>query len=135
MNQSKESGWVNVYDDVLMVSLGIRLPIVTPRDKEVWTKTSYEKKQLKALRNNKKMYFHTIPQRSIPVYSKLIIYLKKNNIFGKTTYSINCWQHEIGNILSKYYQLNKKSGLNECLISYYKYNGKVYKPEERPFWF
>lgn len=135
--QSEEDLWVNVYDDTLMVNLGIRPPVLTPRDNSVWTKTPNERRLLKTLRrsDNRKIHFHTVPIKHIPVRAKLIIQLKKNNKFPYTTYSTTCWQHEIGNILLNYYQLNKKTGHNECLVSKYVYNGKTYKYNERPFWF
>lgn len=96
------------------------------RDPDVWTKTPKEKKALKSLRKlyKKKMYFHIAPPKHIPVYGTLIVQLKKNNKFPNTTYSMKCWQHEIGGILEYYGTVAK-----------YSYNGKTYKPEERPFWY
>lgn len=133
---NNEKGFVNVYDDELMVKLGIRPPMVALRDKSVWTKTQFEQKTLKSLRRNRRhIHFHTVPEKSIPVRAKLIIYLKKNDKFPKTTYSTMCWQNEINSILLNYYQRNKKSGFNECLILKYSYNGKTYSPEQRPYWF
>lgn len=134
--QSEGTSWVDVHNDALMVSLGIRPPYLPQKDKSVWTKTSYEKKILKSLRrgNSSRIHFHSIPMKSIPVRAKLIIQLKKNKVFPKSTYSIECWQHEIGNILQRYYYSNKKNGTNECLVLKYKYNGKEYQPSERPFW-
>ena len=133
---NNEKGFVNVYDDELMVKLGIRPPMVAPRDKSVWTKTQFEQKTLKSLRRNRRhIHFHTVPEKSIPVRAKLIIYLKKNDKFPKTTYSTMCWQNEINSILLNYYQKNKKTGFNECLILKYSYNGKTYSPEQRPYWF
>lgn len=134
--QSDGDLWVNVYDDALMVKLGIRPAMLAPKDESVWTKTPYERRLLKTLRRSSKerIHFHTVPNRSIPVRAKLIIQLKKNNKFSKTTYSTECWQHEIGNVLSNYFQKNKKTGMNECLVDHYKYNNKTYGPNERPFW-
>ena len=134
--QRDEDLWVDVHDDALMVELGIRPAVLTPRDKTVWTNTPYELRLLKSLRRGSKgrIHFHTIPERSIPVRAKLIVYLKKNNKFPKTTYSTTCWQNEVGSILLNYYQKNKKTGYNECLIAKYSYNGKMYEPEERPYW-
>lgn len=122
----------NIITDDLMVKLGMRQPHVVPRDKEVWTKTQREKKMLKRYKSKERIHFHTIPIKSIPVWSKLIIYLKKNKEYPKTTYSIKCWQHEISNILSNYCQVKK--GKVENLVSKYSYNGKTYAPNERPFW-
>nr|DAT77796.1 MAG TPA: hypothetical protein [Caudoviricetes sp.] len=134
--QRDEDRWVDVHDDALMIELGIRPAALTPRDKSVWTKTPYEQRLLKSLRRSsrERIHFHTVPEKSIPVRAKLIIQLKKNDKFPKTTYSTECWQHEIRSILLNYYQRNKKTGINECLVSKYTYNGKTYGPNEKPFW-
>lgn len=128
--------WVDVNDDNLMVELGIRYPRLEPKDSTVWTKTPYEKKMLKSLRKTCKdsIHFSTAPLKPIPVQAKLIIQLKKNNSFPKTTYSFKCYQHEIGSILLNFYQTNKKFGGKECLVSKYSFNGKTYAPDERPYW-
>lgn len=135
-SQREDIQLVNVRDDEQMIELGIRPPHVIPRDKSVWTKTSYEKKSLKIERNKHKerIHFHSVPRKSIPVRAKLIIYLKKNKNFPYTIYSTECMQHEIGDILFNYYLKNHKTGCNECLITKYVYNGKTYDPNERPFW-
>lgn len=135
--QCEEDRWVDVHDDALMVELGIRLPNVAPRDKSVWTKTPNEKRLLRAARNSvkkEKIHFHSIPKRSIPVRAKLIIQLRKNRRFPNTTYSTECWMHEIGDVLSLYRQYNKKISCYENLVVKYSYNGKTYSPGERPFW-
>lgn len=134
--QREEDRWVDVHDDELMIELGIRPPHVSPRDSNVWTKTPYEKRILKAERckHREKIHFNISPRKSIPVRAKLIIYLKSNKKFSNTVYSTECWQHEIGDILSNYYAKNRKTGYNEYLVSKYTYNGKTYSPEERPFW-
>lgn len=106
--------------------------LVFSRDKSVWTKTQNEKKLLRNARNStkkEKMHFHSIPIKNIPVLAKLIIYLKKNTKFPKTTYSTNCYMHEIGNILALYC-----TDKCENLVVKYSYNGKTYSPNERPFW-
>ena len=134
--QRENDPWVDVYNDKLMVELGIRPPHVIPKDKSVWTKTPYEKKMLRLERckHKEKIHFHSTPRKSIPVEAKLIIYLKKNNKFPYTTYSIKCKQHEIEDILFNYCAKNRKTGHNECLITKYVYNGKTYAPSEKPFW-
>ena len=134
--QRDEDRWVDVHNDALMVELGIRPAMLSPRDKTVWTKTPNERRLLKSLRRSGKgrIHFHSVPEKSIPVRTKLIIQLVKNDKFPKTTYSTECWQHEIKNILLQYYKRNKKTGVNECLVSKYTYNGKTYTPNERPFW-
>lgn len=134
--QRDEDRWVDVHNDALMVELGIRPAMLSPRDKTVWTKTPNERRLLKSLRRSGKgrIHFHSVPEKSIPVRTKLIIQLVKNDKFPKTTYSTECWQYEIKNILLQYYKRNKKTGVNECLVSKYTYNGKTYAPNERPFW-
>lgn len=134
--QREEDRRVDVHNDKLMVELGIRPPHITPRDKSMWTKTPYERKILRLERHKYKgdFHFHSIPQKNIPVRAKLVIYLKKNKKFPNTTYSTECWQHEIGDILLNYYSKNRKTERNECLVAKYVYNGKTYSPDERPFW-
>lgn len=130
--KEKKIEWVDVHNDALMVSLGIRQPDLSPKDPECWTKTSKEKKILKRLRKRHKHSITTssiIPSRFIPVYSKLIIQLYKNDQFNKTTYSTMCWQSDIANILSRYMSIKNKS-----LVSKYYWNGKWYKSNELPFW-
>lgn len=135
--RSEEDLWVDVHDRELMIELGIHPPYAVPRDPSVWTKTPYEKRVLRSERckHKERIHFHTVPRKSIPVRAKLIIYLKKNKKFPNTTYSTKCWQHEIGDILFRYYQINKKTGVSESLVSKYIYNGKTYSPNERPFWY
>lgn len=135
--QCDEDRWVDVHDDAQMVELGIRHPNVAPRDNSVWTKTPNEKRLLKSARNSvrkERIHFHSIPRKSIPVYAKLIIQIKKNRRFPYTTYSTKCWMHEIGDVLSLYRQYNKKTNCFDNLVVKYSYNGKTYSPGERPFW-
>ena len=134
--QRDEDRWIDVHDDELMIELGIRPPHAALRDKSVWTKTPYEKRILRSERckHKERIHFHSVPRKSIPVKAKLIIYLKKNKKFPHTTYSTECMQHEIGDILFNYYSRNRKTGYNECLVTKYVYNGKTYAPNERPFW-
>ena len=100
-SQRDEDRWVDVHNDTLMVELGIRPAMLSPRDKTVWTKTPNERRLLKSLRRSGKgrIHFHSVPEKSIPVRTKLIIQLVKNDKFPKTTYSTECWQHEIKNSL------------------------------------
>lgn len=135
--RSEEDLRVDVHNDELMIELGIRPPHLIPRDPSVWTKTPREKKLLKSLRKIHKghIHFHSVPKKSIPVKAKLIIQLKKNKKFPNTTYSTECWQHKIEDILLNYYAKNNKTGHNECLVSKYIYNGQAYSPDERPFWY
>lgn len=128
--------WINVHDDDLMVSLGIRAPHLKPRDPSVWQRTSAEKRLLKKLRRkNIRLSGWAAPSRAIPVQARLIIYLKKNKVFSKSTYSSLCWQHNIPQVLSRYALHSKKTGAITNLVSKYCYNGKMYNPGEFPFWY
>lgn len=134
MKQEKSS-FVDIHDDDLMVALGMRCPKATIYN--INTLTATEKKLLKKARRSAKrpMHFHSIPKKSIPVIAKIIVQLKKNDRFPHTTYSSKCWMHNIGDVLAQYHQYNKKTGKYENLVARYTYNGKVYDPRERPFWF
>ena len=132
--QGKDDRWIDVHNDDVMREMGFLRPFIqSPRDKSVWTKNPHEKHILGLVRNQVKLEMrpYSIPVKHVPVYTKLIIYLKKNKKFSKTTYSIECWQHEIGNILNKYVGKNR-DGYAESLISKYVFNGKTYRPNERP---
>lgn len=133
---SQYDGWVDVHNDELMVELGIRHPEETPRDPSVWTKTPNERRLLKSLRRTCKntIHFYSKPDRVIPVKTKLIIQLKKNTKFPNTTYSTVCNMSDIDRILLMYSQYNKSTKSNESLVQKYTFNGKTYKPGERPFW-
>lgn len=134
--QSDEDLWVDVHDDALMIELGIRPPALAPKDPSVWTKTPYERRMLRSYRRIHKGKMHTgvAKIKPIPVRAKLIIQLKSNKKFPYSTYSTVCNMHEIGNILLRYRQWNKRTGFSESLVLKYSYNGRTYKPEERPFW-
>lgn len=135
--------WVDVHNDDLMVSLGIRPANLEPKDPFVWTKNAKEKRILKRLRNR---YKHSLKSgsvytpKAIPVYTKLIILTKPSKrytfntksgkIFYKTTFSTICGQRDIPRILSNYVSENGKN----LVIKYY-WNGKWYKATERPFWY
>ena len=134
--QNDEDFWVDVYDDALMVELGMRPPVFVPIDQSIFSKTAQELRVLKSLKrvHKSKAHFHSVPIDHIPVKGRVIVQLKRNNKFPNSTYSSECYMHEIGNILSRYYQFNKKIGSTECLIVKYFYDGRSYKPEERPYW-
>lgn len=134
--KSQNDSEVNVHDDALMVSLGMRQPLLTPRDKSVWTKTPNERRILKNVKYSSRGggHFHTIPFKSIPVKSKLIIQLQNNKVYPKSTYSIECLQSDIPNIISKYVVTNKKSGVSKNIVVKYSWNGKSYKPNQIPAW-
>lgn len=97
-------------------------------DWNIWKHTPKEKKLLKRLR---KLHKHSLdgikspaPKRNIPVYDKLIIYIKDKTKNGKTTISTQCGQADIPDVLSFY---------SSVLIKY-SWNGKTYNPGEYPFW-
>jgi len=125
--KSKEDKPVNVNDDNSMREAGFMRPYpVTPRDPEVWTKSNREKKALKKLRRVHKedMHFNNCPHKPIRVESKLIIFLKKNKIYDKSTYSIKCWQSDVPEIVRSF----------DKNVIKYSFNGKTYAPNEVPFW-
>lgn len=134
-SQKEEDRWIDVHDDAVMNEMGLwRCPNVTPRDPSVWTKTPNERRMLKVLRHTCKddMHFHSSPAKRIPVRAKLIVQLKKNKVYPKTTYSIECWQHDIPSILSGY-RITVK-GVSQSVVAKYSFNGKTYAPNEVPFW-
>ena len=133
----EEDLWIDVHDDNVMREMGFFRPYdQKPRDPSVWTKTPYERRILKSVRHLFKGDWHcpSIPRKSIPIRAKLIIQLNKNDEFDKTTYSTQCWMHEIGDILSRYIVRNRVTGLADNLVRWYTFNGKKYAPNERPFW-
>lgn len=127
---------VNIHDDELMVSLGIRPPKLEEKDPSVWTKTSNERRILKSLRRKFKNKFigGDIKVKPIPVLARITVNLHKNSIFPHTTYSKICYQHQIREFLDKFYDVDK-NGLVYSLYDKYVYNGKTYEAGELPFWF
>lgn len=137
IQREEEDRWIDVHDDNVMREMGFFRPFnQTPRDRSVWTKTPNERRLLKEFRHSVKEEMRTgvPPRKIIPVRAKLIIQLKKNRKYPKTTYSTECWQHEIGDILSQYFQRNNKTNYVENIVAKYTFNGRTYGPNERPFW-
>lgn len=137
--QQEEDRWIDVHNDDVMREMGFFRPFnQTPRDESVWTKTPYERRILQSVKHTygkkEDMHFHSIPAKFIKVRGKLIIQLKKNKVFPKTTYSIECWQSDIPNILSKYTITNNKLKITESIVAKYTWHGKTYYPGELPFW-
>lgn len=127
----RDTSWVDVHNDELMVMLGIRCPNLQPRDPSVWTKTPREKKELKKMRlrhKHIKLTGGVCPIKSIPVMSKLIVQIIGKNV-PKTTFSYECLQSDIPRILCQH--VNEKG---ESIVRYYKWNGKEYSPKTLPFW-
>lgn len=120
---------IDVHNDAAMVKIGIRMPIYNGRDVSVWSKTKEEKKKLKRMRNNISPKRSLPKKSSVPVLARLIIYLKKNQTFDKTTYSQVCQMSRIPEILRFFVG---KSGNN--LVSKYVYNGKEYRSDQLPYW-
>lgn len=117
--------WVDVNNDELMTSLGLRPPHQQPKDPSVWVKTKQEKKALRKVRRKHPMHMHSVPYKHIPVQDKIVIQLKKNKQFPYTTYSTICYMSQIDSILNFY-------GTNN--VAHYSFNGKTYMPSERPYW-
>ena len=136
--QREEDLWIDVNDDNVMREMGFFRPFIqAPRDESVWTKTSYERRILRGMRHScskEEMQFHAVPEKFIEVPGKLIIQLKKNKVYPKTTYSTKCWQSDIPSILAKYVITNYKRNTTESAVSKYTWNGKTYYPSELPFW-
>lgn len=134
--QGDEDRWVDVHDGALMVELGIYPCLATPRDPSVWSKSRQEKKILRTLRctHKGKMHLSTSPREVIPVRAKLIVQLKKNKRFPYTTYSTICGMHQIGDVLNFFRQWDRQNGMMVSIVAKYTFNGKTYKPNERPFW-
>lgn len=131
--------WINIHSDEAMRDAGfVRCSPQSSRDKSVWTKTPNERRMLLEAKHSYKKkgneHFHSIPDKFIRVPGKLVIYLKKNKVFPKTTYSTECWQSNIPSILSQYIIINHKLKLSESLVAKYSWNGKTYLPGKLPFW-
>ena len=130
--KSSEDRWIDIHNDTVMVSMGLMRPAMqSPRDPDVWSKTFNEKKELrkaKAVCKKKDMHFKGIPLKEIPVRSKLIITLCKNNTFNKSTYSVECYQHQISRILSRFTESAKN------IVKSYYWNGRTYSERQLPFW-
>ena len=142
VTKREEEHFVDVKNDKQMVELGLRVPMLESRDSSVWTKTPNEKRILRELRHSYKGDGHcsSIPMKSIPVRSKLIIYLEKNKVYPKTTYSIECWQHEIPSIIKNYVVIDRKNSSKDRtvyknIVKQYSWNGQTYNDYGSiPFW-
>ena len=135
--QKEESRWINVHDDDVMRKMGFNRPFIqTPRDKSVWQKTPNEHRLLKNVKHTAKkedMHFHHIPSKRAIVCAKLIVQLMPNNIFPKSTYSQECLNTHISDILGKFQTTNPKTGYCKSLVAKYSYNGRTYAPNELPY--
>lgn len=124
-NAKKEIFPVNVKDDALMVSLGIRLPNY---EYPSFYKTNKEKELLKKLRT-KHNDFVSAPKiitSHIPHKFKLIVYTRRSNSnFNHNTYSYKCYDHQVSEILRNLFPDHTKEN---CIIVKYQFNGRTYKP-------
>lgn len=131
MKQKKDER-INVHDDEQVRKAGLFRPFdVIPRDPSVWTKTDKERKALRKMKHIKLYNGHFIvdPIKHPVVTAKLIVQLKKNNKFNKTTYSFICTDTSVANILRKFITTSK-SGKSINWIAKYSYNGISYAPNE-----
>lgn len=121
--QKKKEEPVNVHDQELMIELGIHPPY---REVYDFSKTPKEKADLLTYKRKDGRGFYTRgvykKPYSIPVYDKLIIYVKEDG-----TRSINCGQSDIPDILFRL-KKDKKTVLK------YQWNGRTYQSNEIPFW-
>lgn len=133
--QREDDCWINVHSDNEMMKYGVyRAGEYLGRDESVWKRTPHERRILKNITKPRKIYpFNTKPHKIIPVRGKLIIMLNKNKKFSKPTYSIECWQHEIPDLLMKYYRTDKNKKVIS-LVNKYSFLGRTYSPNELPFW-
>ena len=133
--QKEENRWIDVHNDDVVREMGIIRPsIQTPRDERVWSKTPNERRLLKEVRHSVKrdMHLPSFPTKYTPSRGKLVVSLKRNKNFSKSTYSTECWPFEIDDILIKYHRRNNKTGLTESIISTWSFNGRTYGINERP---
>lgn len=145
---------VDVHNDAEMVAIGIRVPLATPIDESVWTKTDAEKKELAKKRAVLKHYFDhtkgvsTARKWSIPLRDKLIITIRNHPKFKKikknkkgeivtnykTTFSHVCGQSEIKDVLKMFDVYDKQTKSKVSLVEKYYWNGKEYAPDVLPAW-
>lgn len=99
---------VDVNNDALMVSLGIRPKDLEPRDPLVWTKTIREKNKLKKVRNTVKTpdCRWPVPDKPSRFKHRLTVHIRYQKPKGskrfKNTYSYTVGPEEIEYILQKY---------------------------------
>lgn len=130
--EEKDSKWIDVHDDKVMREMGFFRPYdVEPRDPSVWTKTNKERRELKRAKGrcSKLGNWHMglTPNKEVKLSSKLIVSLKKNNSFDKTTYSFKCRQSNVNNLLDRFVSKSGKS-----LVAKFNWNGKTYNSSQLP---
>lgn len=135
--QKEEDRWIDVHDDNVMREMGFNRPFnQTPRDKSVWSKTPNERRLLKIVRHSVKedMHLHITPLKRSTVCAKLVIQLKPNAEFSKSTYSQECLNTHIGAVLGKFRVTDPKTGYSKSVVAKYSYNGITYAPDEIPYY-
>lgn len=135
--QKEKDRWINVHDDNVMREMGFMRPFnQAPRDKSVWQKTPNERRLLRNVKHsekNRNMHFHTVPTKRATVCAKLIIQLKPNKVFPKSTYSQECLNTRIRDVLGRFQITNPKTEYSQSVVAKYSYNGKTYAPNELPY--
>ena len=133
----RDERWIDVHDDDVMREHGLWRPYnQSPRDPSVCRKTQNERRIFKQVMYSMgKIEGHcpSAHKKAPLVRAKLIVQLKKNKVFPKTTYSFTCFNTAINDILSRFTTTNPKTGYNETLVAKYSYNGTPYEPHERPW--
>lgn len=133
--QKEEDRWIDVHNDDVMREMGLWRPYnQSPRDKSVWTKTPNERRILRTVKYRNRGedgHFHDCPPKRATVRAKLIVQLKKNKQFSKTTYSYECPNTCIRDILSKF--IINENGSSVSVVAKYSYNGKTYAPNQLPY--
>lgn len=122
--KKKEVEAIKVKDQEWMIVEGIHRPYLVLPD---FSKSDFEKMGLTKERRkcgrgfyNQKWSSHSKPY--IPVYDKLILYIK-----GENTRSIKCNQADIPEILIR-------AKVQEKEVLKYRWNGREYQANEIPFW-
>lgn len=136
--QKEEDRWIDVHDDNVMREMGFARPFLqTSRDKNVWSKTPYERRILRNVKysyDRSDSHFHSCPAKRGTVRTKLIVQLKSNKVFPKSTYSFICMDTDIEHILSKFrIVVDQQTEQTESVVKKYSFNGRTYQPDERPY--
>jgi hypothetical protein len=84
---------------------------------EKWAKSEEEHQLLQKYKcKQRDGHFHTIPPKQNSVYNKLIIQLKSNDMFPKSTYSFMCYDGNVKNLVNRF---NEKGNF----VHNYSFNG------------
>lgn len=118
---------IDVNDQELMVKENLHPNFGFKRDPKLWSEQDKKKLQkLKARLGHQEwtagLSYEVIPQRSIPVPGKLVVYAK-----GLPAKSFQCQQHDIPRILNTFRTSNN-------YINKYSWNNTTYEANELPFW-